>query len=159
MSDEQKVYFCTCFGKSGLKPPLTGETPFQSPRRLSVRTTLKSSVTIPARPDLKGRQDRNCRADLLVLSRRETPFHPPFTRVSVHYPSTPLYKHNSCFRKTLSITALNAKPQQDRQKPVEQPHTPQAHPHSLTHPQPAAAFAGGFSAGLGVGRGVWSKCH
>jgi len=43
--------------KSGLEEPLTGETPFQSPSRLSVRTTLKSTVTIPARPDLEGRPD------------------------------------------------------------------------------------------------------
>lgn len=46
----------------GVKPQgaaesLTGETPFQSPSILSVRTTLRSTATILTLPDLRGQQE------------------------------------------------------------------------------------------------------
>lgn len=36
------------------KRQLTGDIPFQRPRMLSVRTTFKSTASIPTRPDLKA---------------------------------------------------------------------------------------------------------
>lgn len=127
------------FLRWGLKQPLTGETPFQSPRRLSVRTTLKSSVTIPTRPDLKERQDRRCSEGLLLPSALQAPSH------SLQTPSCP--------RRTLSPC---------RTPPSTEPRPGWGTPPPdwpLTRPRGAAESAGGSSAGRGAGKGAWSRCR
>lgn len=96
--------------KSWSEKPLTGETPFHSPRRLSVRTTLKSTVTIPARPDLEGIPD-------------STPMTPRTTGPSPHLHVSP--------RPSNALRGSLAAPSRTRCCPTG-PRYPVTHP--ITHP-------------------------
>lgn len=114
--------------KSRSEEPLTGETPFHSPRRLSVRTTLKSTVTIPARPDLEGIPD-------------STPM-PPRTTGPIAAPPrvTPALIHSSWpLGRSFQNTPLLHRASEPVTRPITHPVTLQGRPAQPRSPHPPTA--------------------